>query len=214
MVGHRKRTKEKFLSTPPECTSDHDLLEMLLYLVYTRIDVKPMAKDILERYKTFRSFIMQSPEYNGKAQGNGQALPFVAKLIRECLLRVLDSVVQDWQEMVDYLRLRFCGTKKERFSVMYLDNSCKVLDVVEFGSGTINESTVYIREVIKVALEKGSTQIAICHNHVSDNVNPSAADIEITARIINACRMVNIRVADHIIVSPNDHFSFKANGLL
>lgn len=218
-AGHRKRLKEAFL-TKKEPASEAELLEMILYLHHPRADVKPMVKDLLKQYKSIRNFIMASEDKESFLETNSSGLFFVAKLIREVTLKSLITEVEDgtalssWSAMIKYLQLRFGPLTKECFSVVYLNTHYKIIDIVEFGSGTIDESVVYTREIVKTGLQKGSSNIILCHNHPSDTTTPSAADISITKSILTACRAVEISVIDHVIVSRNGFFSFKANKLL
>ena len=218
--GHRKRLREKFLASPSESTTDLELLEMIMYMQNSRQDVKPICKKIMHRFSSIRNLVISFNDKKSELKEFGSATLFVAKLISEINLRVLKEEMEDgiilsnWSSVIKYLQVKYGGISHEKFSILYLNTRYKLLDLVEFGSGTVDESAVYVREVVKTGLDLGATNIVICHNHPSGEVDPSEADIEVTHKIIQAAYTVDIKVIDHFIISKNKHYSFKANAII
>ena len=114
----------------------------------------------------------------------------------------------------DYLKLKFEGLEHESFRVMFLNNKHGVINLTELFRGTIDEASVYPREVVKAALKFNAAAVIFAHNHPSGDCEPSFADHAITRRLTDALQLVNIRVLDHIVVGGNDSYSFAENGLM
>ncbi|MBL0725996.1 MAG: DNA repair protein RadC [Alphaproteobacteria bacterium] len=222
-IGHRKRMKSKFLEQEDSSFLDVELLEVLLYLLYPRNDVKQTAHKLIKQYHDLNGFILAT---NSKQDTDimlknfGESITFLSKLSRVITKRSLvtgvrkETVLSKWSDLMSYLKLKFGYLDKENFSVIYLDYAYKLIDICEFGVGTIDESVVYIREIVKTGLIKNAKHIVLCHNHLSGSVKPSQADIDITNQTIVACKLINIEVLDHVIVSKGNQFSFSENGLM
>ena len=103
---------------------------------------------------------------------------------------------------------------QEVLSIITMTNNNKPVGYFEVTRGSDNASMFDIREIVKRVLLSNANQFIIAHNHPSGSVKPSSADIEATNALKDACRLLNIKLLDHIIVSDNDHFSFKACGYI
>lgn len=118
------------------------------------------------------------------------------------------------EKIVSWLKKEIGYETREHFLVIFLDTSFHIINYKCLFIGTINASLVYPRDIIKEAILCNSTQIIIAHNHPSGSLNPSEADILITKKIIEAAKLMDIRIIDHIIVTTNDFFSFSREDLL
>lgn len=114
----------------------------------------------------------------------------------------------------DYLRLRLAGLEHEVFVVVFLDAQHQLLAVKEMFRGTVSETCVYPREVVKEAMRLNASGVVLGHNHPSGNLEPSGADIRITSRLKQALDLVGVRVLDHCIVSEREALSFAERGLM
>ena len=115
----------------------------------------------------------------------------------------------------DFLRLRMGGLPHEVFAVLLLDSQHQLIDSVELFRGTLNETTVYPREVVKLALDRNAGSVIFAHNHPSGVLAPSAADEFLTRALKDALALVNVRVLDHFIVGgTTPPLSFAERGLL
>lgn len=103
---------------------------------------------------------------------------------------------------------------QEVLSIITMTTNNKPVGYFEVTRGSDNASMFDIREIVKRVLLSNANQFIIAHNHPSGSVKPSSADIEATNALKDACRLLNIKLLDHIIVSDNDHFSFKAYGYI
>ncbi|WP_438696421.1 JAB domain-containing protein [Zoogloea oryzae] len=140
---------------------------------------------------------------------------------KELLTRALAETVQsgdclDSPEKVrDLLRLRFADLPHEVFAVVLLDAQHRVLDVAELFRGTLSQTSVYPREVVKLALEANAAAVILVHNHPSGSLEPSTADVALTDTLKKALALVDVRVLDHFIVAGNaTPLAFSERGLL
>ena len=118
------------------------------------------------------------------------------------------------QDTKNYLRLKLGGNEREVFAVLYLSNRNQLISYEELFFGTIDGSTVHVREIVKLALSLNAAAIICAHNHPSGVCEPSHADEAITKRIKEACGLMEIRVLDHLIVSGTDTVSLAERGLI
>lgn len=115
----------------------------------------------------------------------------------------------------DLLRLRFAALPHEVFSVVLLDSQHQVLEVVELFRGTLSQTSVYPREVVKLALQANAAAVILAHNHPSGSLEPSPADIALTEALQKALALIDVRVLDHFIVAGTaTPLSFVERGLL
>ena len=119
-----------------------------------------------------------------------------------------------WQALLDYLTIDMAHLTVERVRVLYLDTRNRLVLDDHVGDGSIDEAAIHPREVIRKGLDIGATALILVHTHPSGNPEPSRADIEITRRIAEAGRLLNIVVHDHVIVGREGHVSLKSKGLI
>ena len=114
-----------------------------------------------------------------------------------------------------YLMLKMAEhTKREVFAVLFLDSQNAALEYREMFFGTLNQTSVYPREVVRIALDLGAASVILTHNHPSGTVEPSRADIHLTNTLKSALTLVDVRVLDHIIIGGVDNLSMAEKGLL
>lgn len=116
--------------------------------------------------------------------------------------------------LIDYLSLDMAHLPTERLRVLFLNSVNRLLDDQTFAEGSVNETAVYPREIMRRALELGATALILAHNHPSGDPRPSRGDIETTRRIADAARALDICLHDHVIVARSGWSSFRALGLL
>ncbi|QHO79845.1 hypothetical protein CPT31_01970 [Enterobacter hormaechei] len=114
----------------------------------------------------------------------------------------------------DMLRLQMAGLEREVFMVLYLDNQHRLLESETFFFGTINQTEVHAREIVKGALRHNAAAVILAHNHPSGCTDPSHADRTITQRLIQALGLVDVRVLDHLIAGRGDILSFAEQDLI
>jgi DNA repair protein RadC len=114
----------------------------------------------------------------------------------------------------DYLKLHFAGREYESFVVMYMDAQNCLLAVEELFRGTLTQTSVYPREVVKSALRFNAAAVMFSHNHPSGSVTPSRADEHLTQTLKAALALVDVRVLDHLLIAGNISLSFAERGLI
>lgn len=218
--GHRARLKERFLHSTFGSLSDYEIVEMLLFFSKPRSDVKPLAKQLLNEFGSISGIISATPENLLTIKGVGISVITSFKLVKEIAARMLKdeikeaTILQSWSSLIDYLKVTMGFIRTEQFRVLYL-NKKNVLIADELQEvGTVDQTPVYPREIVKRALFHEATAIILVHNHPSGNVTPSAADIQMTKKIIDACLAVSVIVHDHVIVGGSNYYSFKSNMLI
>lgn len=219
-IGHRKRLKERILNNPPESLADYEIIELLLFFAVLRKDVKPLAKKLLEKFNDINNLLQAEMNKFLDVEGTNSNMYALFLAVRELSRRTLSSkvmhqnIINSWAALIDYLKFTSGNSKIEKFRILFL-NAKNILIADEImGTGTIDQAPVYPREIVKKALFYEASSIILVHNHPSGSTKPSRSDIELTNRIVEVCKSVNINVHDHVIVSSNEYYSFKSNMLM
>lgn len=124
------------------------------------------------------------------------------------------DILSSPQVVRDFLRVRLSGLEHEMFAVVHLDSQNRVIEYVEMFRGTVGQTSVYPREVVKETLARNSAAVVLVHNHPSGTAQPSRADEALTQTLKAALALVDVRVLDHLIVAGPDILSFAEKGLL
>jgi DNA repair protein RadC len=218
--GHRARLRQRLLEGGPEALADYEVLEYLLFAARPRGDTKPIAKALLARFGSLAAVLNADPHALAEVEGMGEVSAAALKIVALAARRMARSEVRQqpvlgsWQALLDYLAIDMAHLTVERVRVLYLDTRNRLILDHQAQEGTIDEAAIHPREVVKKALEVGATALILVHNHPSGNPEPSRADIQITARIVEAGRLLGIAVHDHVIVGREGHVSLKAKGLI
>lgn len=219
-VGHRERLRHRFELGGADAMPDYELLELLLFRAIPRRDTKDLAKRLLAHFGSFAEVINAPPERIREVKGAGDAVVSELKFVRAVAVRLKRDELfrrpslSSTAEVLDYVHAAQGYAPREQFRILFLDKKNKIiLDEVQ-GQGTVDHTPVYVREVVKRALEVGATALILVHNHPSGDPTPSRADIDMTKLIVDAARPFTIAVHDHIIVGREGHASFRALRLL
>ncbi len=217
--GHRTRLKEKLLHKP-DALADYEILELILMQALPRVDVKPLAKQLIKQFGSLANVIAADAEQIKQLKGIGDTVVAAIKLNHIVSIKMTQSqiehrhVINSWQELLDYCRVSMAYADLEQFSLIALNQRNHVIDQSLLQSGTINHVTLYPREIIKHALQKGATAVILVHNHPSGSAKPSKGDIAFTEKLHQALKPLDIALHDHIIITASEHYSFRQNGLL
>jgi DNA repair protein RadC len=213
--GHRQRLRERFLEAGDAALADYELLELVLFRAIVRRDVKPLAKALIARFGSFSEVVAARPERLREIEGLGEAAICEIKLIEAGARRLARgnlqkrAVLSSFLDVLDYCRTAMAYAEREEFRILFLDKrNALIADEVQ-GVGTVDHTPVYPREVVRRALELGSTAMILAHNHPSGDPTPSTADIRMTLDIIAIAQPFGISVHDHLIVGRNGHASLK-----
>ncbi|MCC8399368.1 MAG: DNA repair protein RadC [Rickettsia endosymbiont of Platyusa sonomae] len=218
-IGHRQRLRQRIVMSA-ENLADYELLEMILFSVIPRKDVKPLAKELLTRFGSLADLINTDKEKLLNIKGTNDNLYINFVTMRELTNRMLKqkvmnhNVISSWSILIDYLKATMGNMKTEQFRILFLNKKNILIADEVLSQGTIDQATIYPREIIKRALFNEAGAIILVHNHPSGVSKPSNTDIKLTHKIVETCANVNISVHDHVIIAANEYFSFKSNMLL
>ncbi len=219
-VGHRQRLRDRFRSGGPDAVPDYELLEMVLFRVFPRGDTKPIAKQLIAKFGSFAEVVSAPRERLLEVDGVGDRAVEELKLIKAAAERLTrgqitaKTALSSWSSVLDYLRLAQGFEAREQFRILFLDKKNNLIADEVQGHGTVDHTPVYVREVVKRALELSSSAIILVHNHPSGDPTPSRADIDMTKQIIDAARPLGISIHDHIIVGREGNASLKGLRLI
>jgi DNA repair protein RadC len=216
--GHRRRLREKFLSSGLDGFHDYEVLELLLTLGTPRKDCKPAAKAALQRFGSLPTVFEATPRELCEIPGIGPKNLFGIKLIPAVCERYLEkrltegAVLHNSATLFDYLYQSMRDKKREQFKVLFLDAKNRVLGIRTLFEGTLTASSVYPREVVRAALDHHAAALIFAHNHPSGDPKPSPEDTALTHKLIKACRLMDLTVHEHIIIGKNTYFSYADSG--
>ncbi len=220
LTGHRERLRERFVEGGSDAMPYYELLELVLFRAIQRADTKPIAKGLLLRFGSFAEVISAPRERLMDVEGVGEAVVTELKIVQAAALRLARGqvrkkpVLSSWQAILDYCHSAMAFEEREQFRLLFLDKKNQLLSDEVQQKGTVDHTPVYVREVMKRALELSASAIILVHNHPSGDPTPSMADVDMTKKIISAADKLAIIIHDHIVIGRNGHVSFRAQGLL
>lgn len=221
-LGHRDRLRARLREGGEDALPDYELLELILFAAIPRQDVKPLAKRMLQAYRGDIAELMSAPRERLKEiSGVGDAVIDHLKIVRAAAGRLArqkaktnEVTLSSWRALVDYCMLQMARETNEQFRILFLDRKNKLIKDEVQNRGTVDHTPVYPREVVKRALELSASSIILAHNHPSGDPTPSAADIEMTKQIVDAAKILDITVHDHLIIGRTGHVSLRQLGLM
>lgn len=218
--GHRARLRKRLMTGGEDALADHEVIEYLLMVARPRIDTKPIARALIQRFGSLAGVLSADPQalslHPNMGETSAAALRIVALAARRLARTAVreQPVLSNWQALLDYLHIDMAHLNVERVRVLYLNTQNMLILDHLVSEGTLDESPIYTREVIKKGMDVGAAAMILVHNHPSGSPKPSRADIQITQKIMEAARLMGMSVHDHIIVGREGHTSLKAQGLI
>ncbi len=221
-INHRTRLRERFINQGIEGLQPYEIIELFLTFVIPQKDVKPAAKEAIEKFRTIQGFFDADEKELSKIPFFKDKALTLRKFIKEIFLLYQKQKVeslplsQSKEELIAYCINKIGFNKNEDFWLIPLDSKNAIIQNGEnrISEGLIDRTTVYPRQVIESAIRHGAHSILLLHNHTNGNPNPSEQDIDITKAISIPARLLNIGIFDHIIVAGDKYFSFRENKLL
>jgi DNA repair protein RadC len=215
-----QRPREKLLARGAAALADAELLALPLRTGYKGRSVVAMADDVLLHCGGFAGLLNTPPERLKGVKGLGPAkraeLLAVMEMARRALAQQLAAapVFDSPARVKDYLALQLAGRPHEVFAVLFLDAQHRLLRLEELFQGTLTQTSVYPREVVKRALQLNAGAVVLAHNHPSGVAEPSRADEYLTQTLKTALQLVDVRVLDHVVVGQGQVVSMAERGLL
>ena len=212
-----ERPRERLLAQGAGSLSDAELLAVILRTGLPGKSAVEFGRELLERFKGIAG-LFASDLRNVKGLGPAKRAQFEAamELARRSLKEDLRSAsaLTSPGAVRDYLRLAIAGREHEVFVCLWLDAQHRVLDCEELFRGTLTQTSVYPREIVKAGLKANAAAVIFAHNHPSGVAQPSQADELLTRNLKEALSLVDIKVLDHFIVAGRQTLSFAERGLL
>ncbi len=207
------------LEKGPEYVSDAGLVAILLHVGVKGKDAVSLGRELLHHFGGLKGLLNANKMDLHKIPGLGPAK--IAQLLAatEIAKRQLKEQIERKasihgpEDLIEYLSISMANRKEEVFKVVYLNSANKILSVEDLFKGTVDQSAVYPREVIKRALELNASGLIFVHNHPSGDLKPSKDDLSLNRKLIDACHAVNLNPLDHIIISPSGYTSLKEKSL-
>jgi len=214
------RPREKLLALGPQALADVELLALLLRTGLPGQGVLHLAQALLERFGGLAGLLGADAQQLAGVKGLGPAkraeLAAVFEIARRALGQQLAQtpVFDNPTAVKQFAALAIGALGFEVFAVLFLDNQHRLLKHEEMFRGTLTQTSVYPREVVRRALELNSAAVIFAHNHPSGTAEPSRADEFLTQSLKSALQLVDVRVLDHLVVGRGEVVSFAERGLL
>ena len=213
--GHRERLLQKFSSSGISALHPHEIIELLLTYSIPRRDTKPIARDLIKKFKSISGIINSSIEDLMSIGGIGYRSACLFPLLRDimgyCLKEKYEKqeIISHRRDVEEYLRFYFGQLRDEYVAALFLDNTNHILRTDIIAEGTVNQCAVYPRTIVDRALRYGAASIILAHNHPGGSLAPSEADWLITERLFSVGKLLEIPLLDHIIISSQKVLSLR-----
>ena len=215
------RPREKLLLNGAENLSNSELLAILIHNGSREKSAVDLAKEVLKLGKDNLSELGRlsiKELMKIKGIGEAKAITIAAALElgrrRQSANPLQKTIISTSRDIADYLQARLKDYRHEVFAVLFLNRANKINHFEIISEGGITGTVADPRVILRKALEEDAVNIILCHNHPSGSLKPSRADEQLTTKIREAARLLDIAVIDHIIVSETGYYSFADEGLL
>jgi DNA repair protein RadC len=203
-----------------DALSDAELLAIFLRVGVVGKSAVDLARDLLSQFGSLNGIFAATERELSQVHGIGTSKYVQLQAIFEMSRRALNEqlqardVFQSPQQVRNYLVLKLGALTREVFMVLFLDAQNRLHAAEELFNGTLTQTSVYPREVVKRAIHHNAASVIFAHNHPSGVAQQSAADELITQQLKQALALIDVRVLDHFIVAGNQTLSFAERGLL
>ncbi len=215
-----ERPREKLIELGAQALSDAELLAIFLRMGVHGKSAVDLARDLLMQFGSLNGIYAASAKEISLVHGMGLSKYAQLQAVFEMSRRALSEqirkkdVLSSPQQVRNYLVLKLANEPKEVFMVLFLDAQNRLIAMEEMFSGTLTQTSVYPREVVKRTLHHNAASVMFAHNHPSGIAKQSQADEMITKELTKALALIDVRVLDHFIVAGNETLSFAEVGLL
>jgi DNA repair protein RadC len=214
------RPREKLLALGPGALADAELIALLLRTGFKGVSVLQLAQQMLDHFGGLAGLLNAQPADLKPIKGLGPAkraeMAAVVELARRSLVRELAHrpVLEVPEKVKAFLQMQLGHHEHEVFAVLFLDAHHQFLKLEEMFRGSLTQTAVYPREIVKRALALQAHSVILAHNHPSGAAQPSRADEYLTQTLISALKLIDVTVLDHVVVGHADVVSFAERGLL
>jgi DNA repair protein RadC len=218
-VGHRQRIKEKYEKSGMDGWHDYEVLELALSYAIPRKDTKPIAKDLLSKFRSLNAVLDADIKEFETVKGISKHSALFLRFLKDVSVLYMEKgilgrdLLSSPKVVFDYLKVALKGLADEEFKMLFLDSRNQLIAMETLQAGTVNRSVVFPRKVVERALYHHAVGVIVAHNHPAGSLEPSVEDQDITRAIQDALKTVDIKLLDHIIIGGNEYFSFKESGI-
>ena len=218
--GHRSRLRERFRKSRFSGMLTYEVLEYLLTIALPRRDVKPLARELLRRYGTITNVLSQPPEELAKVPGLGDTSSLTLTAFMECMRFCLEEelpgrdLLQSPDDIVKFARMKIGTLHHECYMVIFLTSRNHLISWRIISEGEVDLVFSSPRNIVEIALNNFAGKVVLVHNHPSGVCVPSGQDVEATKELQAIFARLNVALADHLVVSAWEYFSFSMHGLL
>ena len=221
-AAHRRRLRSRLLRAGREAVDERELLELLLAGCHAGGDGAALAAGLVERFGAAPCALAARPARLRSVPGLSEdaiavlkaAEALAIRMAREAAPATVRPSFTDYDKVIDYCRTLAGHGEVEAFHLLFLDRKSRLVADERQQSGSVSHAPVYPREICIRALERQASAVIAVHNHPSGCPVASRADIDMTKRIRDALKTIDVTLLDHIIVTPTSALSFKNQGLL
>ena len=216
----KERPRERLLQQGAQHLTEAELLGILIGKGTRRKTAIDLARELLDRYESLENLFSRSPSELMKVKGIGSAKAATLSAAFQLVRRIQSKTSKDqpsFKRAKDVANLYLPLVKdlrKEVFRVLLLSRSNRLIKEVTISEGTLDASIVHPRDVFREALLESAAGVILLHNHPSGNPSPSEEDLRITKQLVEAGRVMGIKVYDHIILAGEDYRSLADDGLI
>jgi len=215
------RPREKLLKRGAGALSNSELLAILLRTGVCGVSAIDLARQIIEKFGTFRNMshtdMSEWKEFKGLGPAKIaqiQAALEIGRRFREDEVLSVKQKIASAQDIISIIMPQMRDLKIEVFKVIYLNSNNRIIEISDAATGTVNQAMPIVREIIHAALQKFAAAIICIHNHPSANIAPSPEDKKFTGELHAAGKLMGIKVLDHIIIGDGNYFSFADEGMM
>ncbi len=209
------RPREMLLEKGTEALSDAALLAILLRIGMKGKNAIALAREMIVKFGGLNGLMVTTQEDLLSVKGIGKAkvaqilaaMEIVKRQLRQPLKKI--NIIKNPHHLFEYLKVSMANLSREEFRLLHLNRSKHLIAEEVLFRGTVDESTVYTREVVESALRKKASALIFAHNHPTGPAEASQEDIELTRSLVTACRAVDIPVLDHVIIGRGDCVSLR-----
>ena len=215
-----QRPRERLIKHGAQQLSDAELLAIFLRTGIKGSSAVDLGRQMMAHFGSLVRLFAADLEKFSAIGGLGPAKYAQMQAIIELSRRLLAEEMQDGialsspKAVIQYLQLMLGSKEYESFAVLFLDVKNRLIDSAELFRGSLTQTSVYPREVVKAALARNSASVIFAHNHPSGSTDPSAADRSLTQALKYALALIDVRVLDHFIVAGTEVYSFAEHGLI
>jgi len=219
--GHHKRLRDRFIRSGLDGFHNYEVLELLLTYLFPYKDTKPIAKDLLKRFKTLSAVFSADAEELQEIKGIGERTAVYLKLLNDTFRFVFEERARNkeiqftkTEQLFEYFKATIGNKKNEVMRIVYLDSQNRMIHAENLSEGTVEKAVAFPRKIVEGALKYHSISVIIAHNHPGGIAEPSDNDDKITQQIKSALQTVGINFQEHLVVTRNEYFSYRQTGYL